>query len=395
MKKILLLLFVLTISFTGLMGGSVRAKEIYSIKEIFPDQNLRTEICLNLNKTETDTITTSEAEEVRSLVLNAKGIKSIEGLDIFTNLLLLDLSENEIKEIPKDMSKLQSLRILIINDNQISELGSGIMSLTKLEVLAANGNKINDLPSDIGNFDKLEQLQLQGNLITSLPKEISGLKALELFILEGNLIKELPKGIGELNNLTILDMRGNRLESIPWEIGDLSKVYFLDFSSNKIHKMDIHLFNKLDGIKAVYFFNQYYSENIDYQGIVFQDMEFKGLDIYTLDLGFNINQVLVKPDGTEVNIENAIHGDFVIISANDLDYSGDYTLRTTLTGGTKNSFGDEEMIPSVYEQKFEINESKKLPENDRIIYLYGSIGAFCLGLVLLVSTRVFKNKGGF
>ncbi len=395
MKKIFLLLFVLTIGFTGIIGSSVRAEEIYSIKEQFPDQNLRTEICLVLNKTETDIIKASEAGEIRSLILNDKGIKSVKGLEIFTYLSLLDLSGNEIQEIPKEIGKLQSLRILIINDNQINELGSGIIALTKLEVLAANGNRITKIPDDIEKFDTLEQLQLQGNLITSLPKEISGLKALELLILEENLIEVLPKEIGELNNLTILDMAKNRLVSIPWEVGNLEKVYFLDFSSNRIHNMDTHLFNKLQGIKAVYFFNQFYSENIDNSGIVFQDMKIKGLDIYTLDLGFNINQVLVKPDGTEVKLENFIHGDSVTIPANYLAFSGDYILRTTISGGSKNSFGNQEITPSIYEQKFKINDAKKLPENNINIYLYGAILVFCIGLVLLVSSRIFKNKGGF
>lgn len=395
MKKFLLLLFAVSLSITILMGESVKAQNIYTIKEQFTDPNLRTAICLLLNKTETDTINTGEAEEINSLILNDKGIKSIEGLSIFTNLILLDLSQNKIKDIPKEIEKLQNLRILIINDNNLNQLGPGIMALTKLEVLGANNNRIRKLSSEFGKFDKLEQLQLQKNLIRNLPNEISGMKALELLILEDNLIEELPKEIGALTTLTILNLGNNRLERIPSEIGNLRKAYFLDFSKNHIHEMDINLFKKLDGFKAVYFFNQTYSENIDNSGIVFQDMKFDGLEIYTLDLGFTITQVLNKPDGTEVLLEGSIHGANVIIPANYLDISGEYTLRTTLTGGTKDSFGDQAGTPSVYSQKFKINETKSLPENNKIIYLYGSIVAFLLGLVLLVSIRLFKNKGGF
>lgn len=394
MKKLLLLIFVLTIGFTGIISSSVKAAESKSMVEQFPDQKLRNEICLILNKKETDSINTTEAEEIKSLMVNDKGIKNIAGIEIFKNLILLDISENQIQEIPKELGKLQSLRILILNNNQINDLGPGVMSLVNLEVLTTNDNKISKLSADIGKMTKLEQLQLQNNQIKEIPIEISGLKSLELLVLENNLTEILPKEIGELNNLTILDLGKNRLEAIPWEIGNLDKLYFLDFSANKIHHMDMHLFNKLGNIKAVYFFNQTYSETIENSSIVLQDLKIKGLDIYTLNLGFKINQLIIKPDGTEVKLEGGIHGDYVTIPADILDIEGDYILRTTITGGSKNSFGDEEMTPSIYEQQFKVKQSTELPNNDRTIYLYASIAAFCTGLVLVVAIRLFKHRGG-
>ena len=394
MKKLLLLIFILLIGLLGIMDSSIKAEESRTMVEQFPDQSLRNEICLILNKKETDTISTDEAEEIKSLMVNARGIKNIKGIEIFKNLIMLDISENEIQEIPKELEQLKSLRILLINDNQISDLGSGILSLVNLEVLTASNNKINKLTSDIGKLVNLEQLQLQNNLIGNIPREISGLKSLELLVLEGNQIEELPKEIGGLSNLTILDLGKNRLEAIPWEIANLDKLYFLDFSANRIHHMDMHLFNKLGNIKAVYFFNQTYSETIENSSIVFQDLKIKGFEIYTLDLGFKIEQIIVKPDGTEMLLEGGIRGDYVTIPADYLDHQGEYILRTTITGGAKNSFGDEEMTPSIYEQKFKVKESSELPNNDRTLYLYGSIAAFCTGLVLIVATRIFKHRGG-
>ncbi len=393
MKKLLMLIFILTIGLFGSLS-SIKAEEVKSIVEQFPDQNLRNEICIILDKKETDTISVIEAEEIKSLMLNDVGIKSLEGIEIFKNLIMLDIGSNEIKEIPKGFGTIKNLRILIINDNQLNELGL-ITNLVNLEVLDASNNKINKISAEIANLDKLEQLQLQNNIISKIPVEISRLKSLEMLVLEGNLIDELPNNIGDLTNLTILDLGNNKIQEIPWEIGSLKKLYFLDFSNNQIHKMDIQLFNKLSGIKAVYLFNQNYSEIIDNRGIVHQEMKLKGFEIYTLDLGFNVDQILIKPDGTQIQLDGNIHGGYVKIEGDLLDTIGDYILKTTLTGGPSNSFGDKENLPSVYEQKFSLKDSKELPVNNKGIYLYGSIITFCIGLVMVVGTRFIKTRGGF
>ncbi|KAF0092662.1 MAG: hypothetical protein FD141_846 [Fusobacteria bacterium] len=395
MKKLLILTFVLTIGFFGTYLSSIKAEEVKTMVEQFPDQDLRNEICTILDKKETDTISTTEAEEIKSLMINDIGINSINGIEIFKNLIVLDISGNEIKEIPKEIGALQNLRILIINNNQITDLGQGVTNLTNLEVLDAGDNRITKISAEIAKLTKLEQLQLQNNMISDLPVEISVLKSLEMLVLEGNLLEELPKKIGELSNLTILDFGKNKLQELPWELGNLIKLYFLDFSYNQIHKMDIQLFNKLTGIKAVYLYNQSYQEIIDNSGIIHQEVKIKGFEIYTLDLGFNIKQILVKPDGSEVELKDSIHGGVVTLEGNLIDTVGDYILRTTISGGSNNIFGDKENTPSIYEQKFSIRETQELPENDKGVYLYVSIITFGIGLVLVVGTRFIKTRGGF
>ncbi len=395
MKKVLMLIVVLTIGLFGTLLSSIKAEEVKTMVEQFPDQILRNEICIIMDKKETDTISTTEALEIKSLMINDVGIKSIAGIEIFKNLIMLDISYNEIKDIPKELEALQNLRILIVNDNNITELSQGITKLTNLEVLDASANNITKISAEIGKLAKLEQLQLQSNKINELPDSISSLISLEMLVLEDNLIEKLPKKIGELSNLTILDLGKNKLKEIPWEIGNLKKLYFLDFSNNQIFKMDIQLFNKLSGIKAVYLYNQSYSESIEYSGIIHQELKIKGFEIYTLDLGFNINQILVKPDGSEIELTDVIHGGVVIIEGNLIDTVGNYILRTTISDGPSNSLVDNENSPSIYEQQFTINESKELPVNDKSIYVYGSIATFFIGLAMVVGTRFIKNRGEF
>lgn len=395
MKKILMLIIVITIGLYATFTNSIKAEETKTLVEQFPDQKLRTEICYILDKKETDTISTTEAEGIKSLMLNNAGIKNIEGLELFKNLVMLDIADNEIKEIPEKFETLQNLRILIISNNQISNLGKGITNLKSLEVLDASKNLISKISSDIKKLEKLEQLQLQNNMIVEIPVEISNLESLEMLVLEGNKIAKLPKEIGKLSNLTILDLGKNEIEEIPWEIGSLKKLYFLDFSENRIHRMDIQLFNKLGGIKAVYLFSQTYKETIKNSSIVNQEIKIKGLEIYTLDLGFKVEHNIIKPDGSKIKLENALHGDYVIIGADILDTAGQYILETKISEGPDNSFGAKGDGPSTYEQRFTVNEIEELPVNEKGIYLYGSIILFCIGLVFVVGTRFIKTRGEF
>lgn len=395
MKRILMLIIVVTISLFVTFADSMKAEEIKTLKEQFPDQVLRNEICTLLDKKETDTISTKETEGIRSLMLNDLGIKNIEGLEIFKNLVMLDIADNEIKEIPEKLENLQNLRILVAGNNQIGTLGKGITNLKVLEVLDASNNLINKIPADIKKLEKLEQLQLQNNMITDIPVEISGLASLEMLVLEGNKIAKLPKEIARLGNLTILDLGRNQIEEIPLEIGGLKKLYFLDFSENRIHRMNIQLYNKLDGIKAVYLFSQSYAETIENSSIINQELKIKGLEIYTLDLGFNVEHTIIRPDGTEIKLENARNGNYVIIGADILDIPGEYILRTTMTDGPDNSFGAKGDAPSIYEQRFTVNEMEELPVNEKGIYIYASIIVFCIGLLFVIGTRFIKTRGEF
>lgn len=172
MKRFLTLLFGLCILIIGISGGKIRGEVNKTMIEQFPDQVLRSEISLILNKSDTDYITATDASEIRSLIINDRGIKSLEGIGIFKNIIYLDASNNEIDKIPSDIANLKNLRILVLNNNKLSSIDDSVMNLVNLEVLSANGNSITKLSNKIGNLTKLEQLQLQNNLLTTLPKEL-------------------------------------------------------------------------------------------------------------------------------------------------------------------------------------------------------------------------------
>ena len=98
-----------------------------------------------------------------------------------TNLETLQLSRNNIKIIPKEISKLINLKNLKLNHNSITEM-SNICVLTNLKMLNLFHNKIKEIPDEIDNLKSLECLLLGNNPITKISFNFEKLNLTDLHI---------------------------------------------------------------------------------------------------------------------------------------------------------------------------------------------------------------------
>ena len=98
---------------------------------------------------------------------NYIGNTAIERINILSNLLVVDLSENNISSL-KYFSKLINLKELYLSKNQIEKL-DGIENIPQLSILDLSSNKIQVLfdKSGIGSTT-LITLILNENLLTDL-----------------------------------------------------------------------------------------------------------------------------------------------------------------------------------------------------------------------------------
>ena len=109
-----------------------------------------------------------EVEADGVLRLNNMGIKSIaeiEGLDALTNLIELDLTENQITKI-EGLDNLSNLQWLVLEDNQITKI-QGLDALGNLEQLDLRGNRISKIEG-LDNLINLQGLSLLENQITRI-----------------------------------------------------------------------------------------------------------------------------------------------------------------------------------------------------------------------------------
>jgi internalin A len=141
----------------------------------------------------------------------------------------LDLSSQQITELPEEIGQLTNLTSLNLNFNQLTALPESIGQLTSLTSLTISDNYLTESPESIGQLTKLTSLVLSGNQLTKLPDSIGQLANLISLYLSYNQLTELPESIGKLRKLNILNIGGNLLTQIPPEVvrkGGLSVCHY-------------------------------------------------------------------------------------------------------------------------------------------------------------------------
>lgn len=129
-------------------------------------------------------------------------------------LTKLDMSNNKLKAIPKELSTQEQLAHLNFNSNQLDRIPGEIFSLV-LKFFDASNNNIKQLPEMIGSCTSLVEVHLAGNKITELPESFGGLENCEVLDLKGNAVSNLPKSLSCLGKLKKLDLSENKLKVVP------------------------------------------------------------------------------------------------------------------------------------------------------------------------------------
>ena len=114
------------------------------------------------------------------------------------------------------------------------QIGSPFWEEGKLIYLNLSNDNLTNLPDNIGNLNSLKELDLKNNSIVILPESIPSMDNLLTLRLYNNLLSELPDEIGNLINLEELYLSGNQLTSIPESIGNLQYIKKLWLSSNQL-----------------------------------------------------------------------------------------------------------------------------------------------------------------
>jgi len=157
---------------------------------------------------------------------------NISGLTDSTEAI--DLSNRNIKNIPKELFKYTKLKIVILQNNNLSNLPKTIENFSELVILDLGRNKLTKLTENIRNLKKLQKLFVNDNILTEFPEEILQLKKLTTLDLRYNQLNRLPDSISNLENLENLFLANNNLDSLPESIGVLNSLQTLDLSHNRL-----------------------------------------------------------------------------------------------------------------------------------------------------------------
>ena len=131
-----------------------------------------------------------------------------DDFDRFTKLRILFLSDNHFKVFPKILARCPELEMVGFKANRITDVSEASLP-KKLRWLILTDNQINKLPSSIGEHTQLQKLMLAGNQLTSLPIEMAKCTNLELLRISANQLEELPQWLVHLPKLSWLAFAGN------------------------------------------------------------------------------------------------------------------------------------------------------------------------------------------
>lgn len=186
--------------------GWVRITIYYEAPIEFPDTALDTAMH---TATGTDPMYLSDAEALILFTGNSLGIANISGMGNCTNLMHLNLSDNDISDI-LPLSGLVNLSNLNLCGNNISDI-TPLSGLGNLSILELCDNYINDI-SPISGLVNLSALDLCDNDISDI-SSLSGLVNLSTLHLCGNNISDISPLAG-LDNLSTLDLSDNDISDI-------------------------------------------------------------------------------------------------------------------------------------------------------------------------------------
>lgn len=186
---------------------------------------------------------------------NATSIKIASGLNTFpkelykleNTLEVLDLTDNNLTNLPDDFYRFKKLKRLFLSNNQFNHVPKVLAKLPVLSMIGIRNNQIkifeeNSLPLST------RWLILTDNNLESLPKFIGDLTLLQKCMLSGNQLTSLPNTFSKCINLELLRIAANKLTSFPTCLLSLPKLSWLAYSGNPFCKKHPNTKNKLQTI---------------------------------------------------------------------------------------------------------------------------------------------------
>jgi Leucine-rich repeat (LRR) protein len=141
----------------------------------------------------------------------------------------LNLSSNDLKELPKWIDKCINLQILYCSFNQLTSLPENLPA--SLQRLSYSSNQLTSLPESFPN--SLQYLYCSCNQLVSLPESLPN--SLQELYCGNNQLTSLPENLP--TSLQKLYCSGNKLTSLPMSILNCRFLTVIDKSNNQIENI--------------------------------------------------------------------------------------------------------------------------------------------------------------
>lgn len=181
----------------------------------FPKQikkmKLLYELHLSDNQLKSIPSSIKKLENLKDIDFSKNEIKSLpKAMEQLKGLENVNLSHNQLQDISALFPSMYYVKNLNVSFNQLTNINQ-INELKTAKIIDLSNNQIEEIPAEIHHLKSLKMLDLSNNKIKALPKTITGLNKLEELNLENNQVGSLPPYIYRLRKLKVLNLAGNPL----------------------------------------------------------------------------------------------------------------------------------------------------------------------------------------
>lgn len=175
-------------------------------------------------------------EAVKTLNLSGKGLTVLPAsIGKLVNLEKLNVSNNKLSALPKELAVLKKLKSLNLTANAFTSFPTLVLSMSSLEDLEVSFNAIGAIPKEISKLTKLKRFSASKCGLKALPAELKANAALEILDFSYNSFTTIPVEITELIKLRTLDVSFNKtLAAYPPEMKNLEALRLLNLKSTKV-----------------------------------------------------------------------------------------------------------------------------------------------------------------
>jgi len=184
----------------------------------------------------------------------------------------LDLSDNQLTQLPLELEQLKAIRKLNLSKNKLQSLPASVLArMPKLHELEISHNKLFCLFDGVGDavavdeafvlpsltrldarnsgienivdtdakisLPAVKEILLGQNNLTSLGRLLLGTPQLYMLEIRTNKFTGLPLGVLDLTELRNLDMASNRMEHMPSELGSMVDLTTFVWEGNPVRNV--------------------------------------------------------------------------------------------------------------------------------------------------------------
>ncbi len=171
---------------------------------------------------------------VRRLDLSC-GLREVpaEVFDLAETLEVLNLSGNQLSQLPHDLVRLKKLKVIFCSDNPFTRLPDVLGACESLQVVGFKACRIADVPG-AALPPALRWLIVTDNALATLPTALGERPALQKLMLAGNRLSGLPDALADAQRLELIRLAANQFTQLPAWLTRLPRLGWLALAGNPL-----------------------------------------------------------------------------------------------------------------------------------------------------------------